>query len=113
MMDVPNTVAAPVAPRGGGPFAAAAAPAAPAAMPEVGVHAEPGAAEAAAAALQRHADGAKAELSFRVDEELGRVVVTVLDRRDGTVLRQIPSEEALRIARRLAEQDSHLVDAMA
>ncbi|MGQ0619457.1 MAG: flagellar protein FlaG [Panacagrimonas sp.] len=43
-----------------------------------------------------------AELSFRIDEESGRVVVSLIDSRDGTVLRQMPSEEALRIARSLS-----------
>lgn len=63
--------------------------------------------------MQRSAETAGAELQFSIDEELGRVVVTVRDRRDGSVLRQIPSEEALRIAHALAEQINPLVQAVA
>jgi flagellar protein FlaG len=65
------------------------------------------------AKMQRQAETAGAELQFSIDEELDRVVVTVRDRRDGSVLRQIPSEEALRIARALAEQINPLVQAVA
>lgn len=54
-----------------------------------------------------------AELNFRIDRDLNRVVVTVTDRRDGTVLRQMPSEEALRIARNLSRYDTHLLDSQA
>lgn len=42
------------------------------------------------------------ELNFRVDEELGRTVVTVSDRESGELIRQIPSEEMLEIARSVA-----------
>src|SRR3546814_19101449 len=38
-------------------------------------------------------------LSYRVDPELHRVIVEVVDRKDGIVLRQIPGEEALRLDR--------------
>lgn len=54
-----------------------------------------------------------ASLDFRIDEDSGRVVVSVLDRRDGTVLRQMPSEEALRIARNLARYEPHLIEVRA
>jgi flagellar protein FlaG len=54
-----------------------------------------------------------AALDFRVDEESGRTIVSVVDRRDGTVLRQMPSEEALRIARNLARYESQLIEARA
>ncbi|NKF21771.1 flagellar protein FlaG [Solimonas marina] len=39
------------------------------------------------------------DLTYRVDPDLHRVIVEVVDRQDGTVLRQIPGEEALRLAR--------------
>jgi len=54
-----------------------------------------------------------ASLDFRIDEDSGRVVVSVVDRRDGTVLRQMPSEEALRIARNLARYEPHLIEVRA
>lgn len=45
------------------------------------------------------------DLTYRVDDDLHRVIVEVVDRKDGTVLRQIPGEEALRLARLM--QDGH------
>jgi len=51
--------------------------------------------------LQRFLDNATAgtQLKFRVDSDVGRVVVQVLDSQSGEVLRQIPREEALKLAR--------------
>ena len=43
------------------------------------------------------------ELNFSVDEELGRTVVTVIDETSGDVIRQIPSEDMLELAKNLAE----------
>lgn len=42
-------------------------------------------------------------LEFRVDETSGQPVVSVLDIASGDVIRQIPSEEALKIAQKLSE----------
>ncbi|PPE74525.1 hypothetical protein C3942_07105 [Solimonas fluminis] len=101
------------------PASAAAPPAAAAAAPA------PGAGEAlqapTAAELQkvvqqieRYLESSRTGLEFRVDRDLNRVVVSVVDPRDGTVLRQMPSEEALRIARALADEGgSGLLDALA
>lgn len=43
------------------------------------------------------------ELSFQLDDELGRVIVRLIDVKTKQVLRQIPSAEALAIAKALAE----------
>lgn len=43
------------------------------------------------------------ELNFSIDEELGRTVVKVIDENTGDVIRQIPSEDMLALARNLAE----------
>ena len=43
-------------------------------------------------------------LSFRVDEESGRDVVTIYEADTGDIIRQIPDEEMLVILRRLREQ---------
>ena len=120
MTDPINVVTA-AAPAGGGYFCVAAsrrastAPAAPGT--ETAPPAKTGSAADAIAsavdALQRYAESAGAELSFRVDDEHGRVIVTVQDRRDGTVLRQIPSEEVLRISRMLDESAANLVQEVA
>lgn len=42
-------------------------------------------------------------LAFKVDENSGQAVVTVLDRDTGDVIRQMPSEEALKLAEKLFE----------
>jgi len=52
-------------------------------------------------------------LDYHVDPDLGRVIVELIDRRDGTVLRQIPSEEALRLARLMADGRGVLLQASA
>lgn len=46
------------------------------------------------------------DLSFRVDEESGREVVTIYEASSGEIIRQIPDEEMLEILRRLREQTS-------
>lgn len=43
------------------------------------------------------------ELNFSVDESLGKTVVTVLDQTTGDIIRQIPSEDMLELAKNLAE----------
>lgn len=48
-------------------------------------------------------------LQFKVDEDSGRNVVTVLDD-SGEVIRQIPSEELLDVITRLAEASGGLID---
>ncbi len=42
------------------------------------------------------------ELNFSVDEELGKTVITVIDDETGDVIRQIPSEEIIELARNIA-----------
>ena len=44
-------------------------------------------------------------LQFVVDDQTGDTVVTVSDRETGEVVRQIPSEEVMAMARYLAEND--------
>jgi len=50
------------------------------------------------------------DLNFRVDEGSGRTIVTVLDGETKEVIRQIPSEEFLRMAEVLAENSALLLD---
>ncbi len=45
-------------------------------------------------------------LSFKVDKETGREVVTIYEAKTGHVIRQIPDREMLEILRRLAAQAS-------
>jgi flagellar protein FlaG len=50
------------------------------------------------------------ELSFSVDTVTGRMVVSVRDPATGELIRQLPSEEALRIAHTLEGARTALVD---
>lgn len=43
------------------------------------------------------------DLAFSIDEETNRSVVTVKDSQSGDVIRQIPSEEVLKLAERIQE----------
>lgn len=45
-------------------------------------------------------------LEFRIDEDSGRTVVTVKDKHTGETIRQIPSEEILRLAHNLGGKAS-------
>ncbi|MCQ4305612.1 flagellin [Stutzerimonas frequens] len=53
------------------------------------------------------------DLNFSVDDSTGQVVVQVLDGDSGKVVRQIPSEDILRLAERLDEMRSLLFEAKA
>ncbi|MDV2856434.1 flagellar protein FlaG [Oceanimonas sp. CAM02] len=52
-------------------------------------------------------------LKFRVDEDSGRNVVSVVDTSNGEVVRQIPTEELLQVISRLAEASGGLIDVKA
>jgi len=71
--------------------------------------------ERAAQELQKQIDQAMAQsrtrtsLRFRVEEDVGKIVVSVVDE-NGKILMQIPDDAALALARRLAETGSGLVD---
>lgn len=68
--------------------------------------------DTAVQAVQQHFDRMQAQLQFRTDESSGRLVVSVVDSRDGTLLRQLPSEVVLRIAQQLDEYQARLVEEM-
>ena len=53
------------------------------------------------------------DLSFSVDDSTGDVVVQVIDGDSGKVVRQIPSEEILRLTERLDEMRSLMFEAKA
>ena len=59
--------------------------------------------EEVASKLQEFVNLIDKQLEFRVDDDSGRHVVTVSDKLSGDVIRQIPSEEVLRLARNLSE----------
>lgn len=43
------------------------------------------------------------DLQFRVDEQIGTTVITVVDSETDEIIRQIPAEEAVSLARYIAE----------
>jgi len=49
-------------------------------------------------------------VQFRVDQATGEMVVTIRDDETGEVIRQVPGEDALRIAQRIEDQLSALLD---
>lgn len=53
------------------------------------------------------------DLSFSVDDSTGDVVVKVIDGDSGKIVRQIPSEEILRLTERLDEMRSLMFEVKA
>jgi flagellar protein FlaG len=49
--------------------------------------------------LNQHFAASRADLRFTIERDLGVLVVTVVDANDGSVLMQLPTEQALRTAR--------------
>ncbi len=64
--------------------------------------------EGAVSAIQEFVQSVRRNLDFRVDDSSGRVVVKVTDRESGDVIRQMPTEEALKLAESLEEVRSLL-----
>lgn len=62
-------------------------------------------------ALSEQLAGHDVALNYRVDPELHRVIVEVVDQKDGSVLRQIPGEEAVRLARLMRSGQGGLLQA--
>lgn len=69
--------------------------------------------EAALSNIQDFVQHIQRNLSFALDESSGRVVVKVTDAESGELIRQIPSEDVLRLAESLAEARSLLFQAEA
>jgi len=68
---------------------------------------------AAVTDMQDYVDAVGRNLQFQLDDDSGRMVVTVTEASTGDVIRQMPSEEALRLAENLAEMSSVLFRAEA
>jgi flagellar protein FlaG len=49
-------------------------------------------------------------LQFRLDESTGRMVVSICDAETGEIIRQVPGEEALRIAQDIENRLSGMLD---
>lgn len=77
---------------------------------------EPGAAsperiQEAVSSIQEFVQSVRRDINFSLDDSSGRVVVKVTDTKSGDVIRQIPSEEALKLAESLSEARSLLFTA--
>ena len=68
---------------------------------------------AAAQQIESYLRSSGRSLEFRVDGATGRLVVTVRDRETGDTIRQIPSEEVLKLARSLGESLASVGEASA
>jgi flagellar protein FlaG len=89
---------------------AATAPVRKAGAPEARVERQEQATLAVAERIRQYLRESGRELDFRIDADTNRTVVTVRDQTTGEVIRQIPSEEVLRIARSLSSPIERLVD---
>ncbi|MDD2161194.1 flagellar protein FlaG [Pseudomonas sp. MIL19] len=69
--------------------------------------------EEAISSIKQFAQSIQRNLNFSLDDTSGRVVVKVTDAMSGDVIRQIPSEDALRLAESLEEARSLLFKAEA
>ena len=50
------------------------------------------------------------QLDFEIDKTLGKIIVKVINKETGKVIRQIPPEEMLKIAKRMEEMSGILID---
>jgi flagellar protein FlaG len=89
---------------------AAVAPVRKTEAPEARVERQERATQAVAERIRQYLRESGRELDFRIDADTNRTVVTVRDQTTGEVIRQIPSEEVLRIARSLSSPIERLVD---
>lgn len=66
--------------------------------------------EEKAAELSEFMQSRQRDLSFSVDDDTGRTVVKVINAQTEEVVRQIPSEELLEIARRIEDGESGMLE---
>jgi len=67
--------------------------------------------KSAVAEIEKFLKASQRNLEFSTDEESGKIVVKVIASDSGELIRQLPSEEALRIAHSLSDVNSVLFDA--
>lgn len=67
----------------------------------------------AVSALKDYVQNISRDLEFTVDEEINQVIIRVYDAETQEVIRQIPAEEVLDLARQLARSDGLLLKAEA
>ncbi|WP_298188032.1 flagellar protein FlaG [uncultured Pseudomonas sp.] len=69
--------------------------------------------DSAVASISSFVQSVQRSLDFSVDDSSGEVVVKVTDRDSGEVIRQLPSEEALRLSEQLESLRSLMFEARA
>lgn len=69
--------------------------------------------DSAVASISSFVQGVQRSLDFSVDDASGEVIVKVTDRDSGEVIRQLPSEEALRLSEQLESLRSLMFEARA
>jgi flagellar protein FlaG len=69
--------------------------------------------DALARALNDYVQQTRSDLRFEMDDQSGHVVIQLVDADSGEVLRQIPGEAALRVARHLMQHGWGLTDVRA
>lgn len=69
--------------------------------------------ESAVSAIQDFVKASERQLDFTIDDSTGQVVVKVIARQSGEVIRQLPSEVALKLAENLKDANSLLFDTQA
>lgn len=52
-------------------------------------------------------------IRFEIDSELDAVIVKVIDKESGDVIRQIPSEELVELSRKIKDHNLHILDVIA
>ena len=52
-------------------------------------------------------------IRFEIDSELDAVIVKVIDKESGDVIRQIPSEELVELSKKIKEHNLHILDVVA
>lgn len=69
--------------------------------------------DSAVKSMQSYAQSVTRNLNFSIDDSTGDVVVKVIDGESGKVVRQIPSEEVLKLAAQLDDMRSLMFEAQA
>ncbi len=67
---------------------------------------DPEALEAAVRKINDYVQTVHRELNFSIDESVGRTVIKVINAKDNELIRQIPAEEVLAVAKHLKEMTS-------
>ena len=69
--------------------------------------------QSAVTAIAQHFDAQQSQVRFRIDQDTHRLVVSVVDAANGAVLIQIPSQDALDIAKSIERTRAAIVQRVA